>query len=493
MVIRFFKNVIQHFKLPPVQCAALGALIGFYILFKTVFVFIVVIVFLLLFLTSFFRVLSSFNKESRFLHFANICSAAFTIGVFIGLCAANAGRNEIFFGIPEKEIIAVEGILLEDPRILSSGSAMVTLSLKRSAGERGLRISSRGEIIVFFQPDNAFKIREYGRGANVFAEGVIRTNERGTSMSAKSLHVIKPAPAMERTRTNIRLSLIKRFGNSQWGGLSLALLLGIRDNMDSDFTVLYQRAGLSYILALSGMHLAIIAALISFLLKKPLGLKWCAIAGAVIIILYCFLVGPMPSLNRSALMYVLGVLAILGALPKKAMSILSLSFLIQIIVTPAAGNTLSFILSYLALLGILITGQGLSSFFAGKVPEFILQPLSLSVGAFLITSGICSFTFGTIAPIGIIAGLVIVPLTTVFMIGSIVWLIMDFISLSFLLGFPLNIVYNLMHITASVAGNVPGISANPVLVLILSIMLIIFLYAIEQRRKTALLKLEPFL
>jgi len=201
----------------------------------------------------------------------------------------------------------------------------------------------------------------------------------------------------------------------------------------------------------------------------------------------------MPSLNRSALMYILGVLAILGALPKKAMSILSLSFLIQIIVTPAAGNTLSFILSYLALLGILITGQGLSSFFAGKVPDFILQPLSLSVGAFLITSGICSFTFGTIAPIGIAAGLLIVPLTTVFMIGSMIWLLLDFISLSFLLSYPLSIVYHLMHITASVAGNVPGISANPALVLVLSVVLIIFLYVIEQRRKTKLLKLEPFL
>ena len=493
MVIRFLRNVIQHFKFPPVQCAALGALIGFYFLFKTVFAFIITIVILNLFIMCFFCVLSSLNKESRFLHFANVCSAAFTIGIFIGLCAANAGRSEINFGMPEKDVIAAEGILLEDPRILSSGSAMVTLSLKRSAGGKGLRVSSTGNITVFFQPDNAFKIREYGRGTRVFAEGVIRTNERGVSMSAKSLHIVKPAPAIERMRTSIRLNLIKRFGNTEWGGLSLALLLGIRDNMDSDFTTLYQRAGLSYILALSGMHLAIIAALISFLLKKPLGLKWCAIAGAVIIVFYCLLVGPMPSLNRSALMYILGVLAILGALPKKAMSILSLSFLIQIIVTPAAGNTLSFILSYLALLGILITGQGLSSFFAGKVPDFILQPLSLSVGAFLITSGICSFTFGTIAPIGIAAGLLIVPLTTVFMIGSMIWLLLDFISLSFLLSYPLSIVYHLMHITASVAGNVPGISANPALVLVLSVVLIIFLYVIEQRRKTKLLKLEPFL
>jgi competence protein ComEC len=493
MVIRHIKNFMQQANLPPIQCAALGALFGFYFLFKTVLTFIIIIVFALLFLTCLFRVLSSLNKNSRFLHFTNVCSAAFTIGIFIGLCAAYSGRGEINFGIPEKNVIAVEGVLLEDPRIVSSGSAMVTLSLRKSAGEKGLRVSGKGEITVFFTPDNAHKIREYGRGTRIYAEGVIRSNERGVSISAKSLHIVKPAPAIERMRTGIRLNLINRFGNTEWGGLALALLLGIRDNMDSEFTNLYRSAGLSYILALSGMHLAIIAALISFLLKKPLGLKASAITGAVIIILYCLLVGPMPSLNRAALMYVLGVFAILGALPKKAMSILSFSFLIQIIVTPAAGNTLSFILSYLALLGILITGQTLSSLLSGKIPDFILQPLSLSVGAFLITSGICSFTFGIIAPVGIIAGLVIVPLTTVFMIGSMIWLILDFISISFLLNFPLYIIYKLMEITASIAGNVPGISANPVLVLVISIILIIIIYALEYKRKEALLRSEPFL
>ena len=497
MVIRFLKRITQrvftHFSFPPVQFAAFGALIGFYFLFKTVLAFIIAVLILLLFFTCLMRVLSSLNKESHFLHSANICSASLCVGVFIGLCAAEAGRGEINFGIPEEKVIAVEGVLLEDPRILPGGSAMVTLSLRKSAGDKGLRVTAKGGITVFFAPDNAFKIREYGRGTRVFANGVIRTNERGVSISAKSLHIIKPAPAIERMRTGIRLNLIKRFGDKEWGGLALALLIGIRDNMDSDFTILYRNAGLSYILALSGMHLAIITALISFLLKKPLGLKASAITGAVIIILYCLLTGPMPSLNRAALMYILGVLAILGALPKNAMSILSLSFLIQLIVTPAAGNSLSFILSYLALFGILITGQSLSSMFAGAVPNFILQPLSLSVGAFLITAGICSYTFGTIAPIGIIAGLAIVPLTTIFMIGSMIWLVLDFISISFLLSFPLNIIYRLMELTASIAGNVPGIKADWILVLVLSMVLIIIIYALETRRKNALLKMEPFL
>jgi competence protein ComEC len=293
-------------------------------------------------------------------------------------------------------------------------------------------------------------------------------------------------------RTGIRLSLINRFEKETWGGLALALLLGVRDNLDSDFTAMYRSAGLSYILALSVMHLAILAALIAFLLKKPLGLKASAITGAVIIIFYCLLVGPMPSLNRSALMYILGVFTIIFALPKKAMSILSLSFLIQIIVTPAAGNSLSFILSYLALFGIITVGKSLSSLFAGKVPDIILQPLSISCGAFLATAGICSFSFGTIAPAGIIASLAIVPLTTVFMIGSIIWLVLSSFPFSFLLSFLLSVFYNLMETIASLTGRIPGITTNPFLVFAFSVLLSSLIIALEYYRRKKLLKLKAF-
>jgi len=486
------KSILKNITLPPIQCAALGTAAGFYLLINLHIAFLITIVSILLAALCLFRVLSSLDAQSRKLKMMSVCSAALTFGVVLGICAANAGKNEIKFGIPENKITAIEGVLLDDPRILSSGSAMVSVSLRACAGN-GIKASSSGEVTVFFQQETAGKLKQFGRGTVVFAEGALRSSDRGFSVSAKSLHILKRANAVERMRTNIRLGLINRFEKEKWGGLALALLLGIRDNLDNEFTAQYRNAGLSYILALSGMHLAIIAAIISFLLKKPLGLNACAVTGAVIITLYCLFVGPMPSLNRSALMYVLGVLAVIGALPKKAMSVLSLSFLIQIIVTPAAGNTLSFILSYTALLGILITGKAFASFFADKVPGFILQPLSLSVGAFLATAGICSFVFGSIAPMGIITGLAIVPLTTVFMIGSLIWLVLDFLSISFLLNFPLFIIYRSMEIIASVAGNIPGISGNSALMLVLSIALSLAIVVFEQRRRSAVLKLEPFL
>jgi len=505
-------NLMKNLLLTPLFCTAAGAVLGYYALSSSHIAVVITVLLLLLFALCFFRVLlMSLNQPgirneefsdvrvTRFLRITSFCCNAFLIGAVLGICASGAGRNDIKFGIPENKITGIEGVLMEDPRTLSSGAAMASVKLQRcySSGDR-VRVSSSGIITLFFPEKSgqglfAQTLRGFGRGAAIMAEGSLRANDRGITFSASSLHITKPAPSIERTRTGIRNNLFNRFSAKTWGGLSLALLIGIRDNLDVNLTAFYRDAGLSYILALSGMHLAVITALIAFLLKKPFGLKAASITGAVIISIYCLLVGPMPSLNRSAIMYLLGVITIIAALPKKSMSILCLSFLIQIIITPAAGNSLSFILSYLALAGILITSRQISSLLSGFIPDFILQPLSLSCGAFLATAGISSFCFGSIAPIGIIAGLLIVPLTTVFMIGSMIWLALDFFSVSFILDLPLLWIYRLMEITSSAAGKIPGIKFNPALILVISIIILITIAFLEQRQKKDQLMLKPFL
>jgi competence protein ComEC len=481
----------------PLLCAALSSAVGFYFLASSPFFLCIVILILSLFILSLFHVLASLDRENRMLQLTYVCSVVLSAGLMLGICAAGAGHRETSFSLDTERIIAIEGILLEDPRVISSGNVMVTLSLRRCAAEGGIRVSSKGDITVFFPQESGEKLKEFGRGASVFAEGRLRKSDRqgfpGWTFSARSMHIVKKAPPLERLRTDIRQHLTKRFDGKKWGGLALALLIGIKDNLDTNLAVLYRNAGVSYILALSGMHLAIITAIIAFLLRRPLGVKTASVTGAVIICLYCFVVGPMPSLNRSALMYLLGVVTILGFLPKKPLYILALSFIIQIIITPAAGNSLSFSLSYLALAGILIITPLLNSIFAGKVPDFILQPLAVSCGAFIATAGITGFSFGIIVPMEIITSLFIVPLTTVFMIGSIAWLILDFISLSGFLNLPLSLLYSAMEGIVKIAGKVQGISiGSPSLILVLSIFLSLLIFAFEYKQRTARLKIQPF-
>jgi competence protein ComEC len=191
-------------------------------------------------------------------------------------------------------------------------------------------------------------------------------------------------------------------------------------------------------------------------------------------------------------MYILGVLVILGAMPKKPLTILCLSFLIQIIFTPGSGNTLSFILSYLALLGIIVISRRLHFIFGGTLPNFILQPLSMSCGAFLATAGIVSFSFGIIAPVGIIAGLFIVPLITLFMTGSIIWLVLDIFSLSSFFEMPLSALYRIMEYIISLSAKVPLVSGNSVSILTVSILLILVIAFFENKQRVMLAKLKEF-
>jgi competence protein ComEC len=507
--------MVTRRSLNPVVCAAAGTAAGFYCLgalFRSGALGINALFLLLLLplaLLCFFRVTASFPVEgTRAMRLAARYAAAFAAGVVLGLGAAGAVKNNISWGIPADSVKAVSGVLTEDPRIVGGGRAMAAVSLRETHGSGGLKAGAKGEITVFFPEDNALRLRDFGRGTVVFAEGTIRQGRAGAFFSAESAHVLKPAPALERLRTGIRGGLIQRFtrleksggapngeADAAWGGLALALLLGIRDNLDSALSGLYRDAGCSYELALSGMHLAVLAAIIAFLLKRPLGLKGAAIAGACIIALYCFLVGPLPSLNRAALMYLLGTLAILGALPRDGLSILCLSFVIQTAVSPGAGSSLSFILSYLALAGILTIGESLADLGRGKAPSFILQPLCASLGAFLATAGVCAFFFGILRPAGLVTGLVLVPLTTVFMIGGLGALALDLISpvLSGFLTMPLSLLYRLMEKTVFIGSRLPGITAShPLVILVLSLVLSLALMWFAYRRRLAKNRLPAF-
>jgi competence protein ComEC len=502
---------MNSIKPGPVLFAACGAVVGLYCLgafYRAGFIgmhVLLALVFVPVAVLCFFRTLVSFfrmrkQETPRSLRLWSVYSVAFAAGLAIGTGAGSSVTNKVSFGIPNEAVRALSGVLLDDPRLISGGRVMAMLSLRESAGSRGLRVSAKGEIPFFFPEESASRLREFGRGTRVFAEGNIRQGRGGYTFSAESLHIERKASTLERFRTGVRLGVVGRFnraaggGEASWGGLALALLLGIRDTLDTGLAALYRDAGCSYVLALSGMHLAVLASLIALILKKPLGLKPAAVAGAAIIVLYCFIVGPLPSLTRAALMYLIGVIAVLGFLKRDGLSLLGMAFIIQIVINPASGFSISFILSYLALAGILIIGESLNYLFWGKVPDLLLQPLAASVGAFLATAGVSAFFFGALRPVGMVTGLVLVPLTTVFMIGSMAWFCLDCISpvVSGLLGYPLSLLYAAMEKTVALAGKVPGLTVNPHLVLWLSTGLVVFVVWFSCSRQTARNRLNLF-
>jgi competence protein ComEC len=403
-----------------------------------------------------------------------VLGAAFAAGLILGAGLAGRIPGAAAPGLPADRVNALEGVLLEDPRKNSGGNGMALLELRRAwtddgaaIGGAGVQSSARGKVTVVFPGGRLEDIKEFGRKSVVYLEGNFlppRPGETGPGMfRAAGVHVVSPPPPMEQFRTGLRQALVSRLSrpdNSRWGSLSLALLLGIRDNLDSDFARSYREAGVSHVLALSGMHLAVISALIAFLFKPLLGLKRAAFTGALFIIAYVFLVGSQPSLDRAAIMYLLGALAIICLWARNPASMLNVAFIVQIIRQPESGVAVSFILSYLALWGILHLGVKISALFRGKIPPALLQGLSASLGAFIATAAVSAAYFGALQPAGILTGLLVVPLTTLFMVLTIGYLALDLILpfMARLLGLGLSALYRGLDIIVGFSAGLPGIT-----------------------------------
>jgi competence protein ComEC len=465
-------------KVTPVLCAALGAAAGFYTqgalpaaarpclaLILLLFALALVSASRVLALgwgassPGFFR--GGVRLEHRRIHRRALALAA---GIILGIAAAAASLETLpRLGLPVEAVQGIAGILDEDPRESGGGRGMGRLSLQSVSGAGGIRAGARGRVLVFFPAEALPRLRDFGRGAEVFLEGEFLADraESGGLFRARSTHIVRAAPVWEQRRTGIRLALLEKLEGHSWGGLGAALLLGVKDNLDSGLAENYRNAGCSHVLALSGMHLAIVAALAAFFLRRPLGLKAASVLGAALILLYVSLIGAQPSLERSAIMCLLGAAAVTGFLPRQPLSLLAMAFVIQLVIRPSAGNSLSFILSYLALAGILTMGEFLHGLFRGRVPEFLAAPLSASLGAYLATQAVAA-GFGVVRPVGALAGLVIVPLTTVFMIAVIAALPISFVApfLMRYLDMGLSLFYALLERVVSLAALVPGLTAN---------------------------------
>ena len=459
--------------------------------------------FLIVAVVSFLRVV---QNGRVFLYKAGIIVLSISVGFVLGITSRRNVTDRVETGIPRESVIAVSGILREDPRSLQGGWGLGILEIHGCSGSDGLRASARGNLTVFFPQESIMTLKDFGRGSDIYIEGKLSSGKRGVSFSAVSVHVIKSAPLTEKFRSSLRKVLIGRFNTPLklrsagfrssaattppvWSGLASAMILGVRDDLDTELTESFRNSGCSHILALSGMHLAIISGILAFLLRRPLGIKPASIVGALFILFYVFIIGTQASLVRSVIMYFIGTFAIWSMVKRKTLSFLAMAFIIQLVFQ--SGASISFILSYLALAGILILGESLMVLFHGRLPQIIGASLSASLGAFIVTAPAVSFYFGSLKPIGILAGIVIAPLSSLFMVLSLIALAASFFPapLWYFFDFILTLVYRFLEFIVNSTGKIPGITiTNPVPVLVFSVIMSLLILLLKkydtERRKS---------
>ena len=222
-------------------------------------------------------------------------------------------------------------------------------------------------------------------------------------------------------RAELRLSLMRiLYDWKDAGGFLLALFSANRDYLDPVLSAEFKQTGLSHVLALSGMHLSLLA-LVTIRLGKRIGGKRLSVRlSTVAIVFFVWFAGVSPSLNR-ALIMALAMVAMkrFGFMPE-LLPVLAMAAFIQLLASPADAASLAFMLSYGALWGIVTFGEYALSLIPAKFRVFPAGDFAASIGATIMTSPIIALSIGVIAPIGIIASCFASPLSSIFLVAGMI-------------------------------------------------------------------------
>lgn len=172
--------------------------------------------------------------------------------------------------------------------------------------------------------------------------------------------------ALESMHRVLQSRLNQSFAESEkLQSLSKAILLGMRSAVSNEMKERFQRAGLSHILAVSGMHVGML--LLPFWWVMPLfwrknETKWLFLSMcASLLLLYCIITGSSASVVRASSMALILLIAKLWRLNSRPMNTLSVVALGMLIINPAAITDLGFQLSFLAVACIFLVFQPIES------------------------------------------------------------------------------------------------------------------------------------
>ena len=155
-----------------------------------------------------------------------------------------------------------------------------------------------------------------------------------------------------RLKISNRLKLLSNFDT---GAILSALIVGDRSDLSGSVRLNFARLGISHILALSGMHLAILSFAINFLLinlgvKKKLRVTFISI----LVLIYMALTGFTASVLRSGLMLIISSVLFLTLRKSDHLTSLVISVSIIVLLDPASVYDMSLWLSAFATLGVIV-------------------------------------------------------------------------------------------------------------------------------------------
>jgi competence protein ComEC len=213
------------------------------------------------------------------------------------------------------------------------------------------------------------------------------------------------------------------FENERTGLIIKALLTGEKSGIPNDVTQAFRNIGASHILALSGLHLGIIYAIVRFITRLSGNSRKAKYLRSAVIIFICgfytLATGAGPSIVRAFIFITIGECARLSGRSATLKRILMISVLIHLSITPSAIKEVSFQLSYAAIAGIAYIFPWLQGFWPGdrhedavltRCARWIWDSAAMSISCQITTGPLAYLYFGTFPQYFLLTNLIAVPL-----------------------------------------------------------------------------------
>ncbi len=213
----------------------------------------------------------------------------------------------------------------------------------------------RYDVINFRATLNSLKYEENSSVRNYYvADGISATAYDVEELNVVDNDIDYIDYFVKTTRLKICNTLKKRT-NFETGSFLSALIMGDKSDLDGNTILNFKRIGISHILALSGMHLAILAGIITKVLSL-LGIskKNRIICISLFVFVYMLLTGLSASVMRAGIMLIIaGVLYLLSSKPDNITSLM-LSVSSIVLLSPHSIFDISLWLSAFATLGVIV-------------------------------------------------------------------------------------------------------------------------------------------
>ncbi len=331
-----------------------------------------------------------------------------------------------------KALVTIESIVNKGSQQKSKGKILVYFD-KEPTSKR-LKYGDRIIVGKHLQPIKnsgnpaAFNYKEYCAFQQIFHQVFLKKNEWVLSKEYNQASLMS---LIFDSKNYILRSLQNYIPGVDESSVAKALLIGYRIDLDKDLVQAYSNVGVVHLIAISGMHLALIYFFLVWLFAKIPFVRNSELTKLVLVLsclwFFSLLTGAPASVLRAAVMF--SFIAI-GDLFDKRNSIynsLACSAFILLCFDPYMLWDVGFQLSYLAVLSIVVFQKYIYNwfYFKNKILDASWKLASVSLSAQILTLPICIYYFHQFPLLFLVSNMIAIPLSTIALWGSILIVVLS--------------------------------------------------------------------